>query len=236
MREVCGRLILDTLDELLDPKHTALVVIDMQRGSFAKGGASERAGHDVSEVQRVAERTGELMDAARAAGVMLAHIRVANLPGHSSSSPAWLRALSGNRGKLANPISPDEMMIEGSWETEFCDECTPLEGELVVTKRRSSAFIGTDLEQILRSNGIETVAIAGIVTQGCVEATIRDAAHRDFYNVLVEDCVGGYNTTLHDAAMTVMRARHDTCTSDEVTESWQRATADATPAPVGATA
>jgi nicotinamidase-related amidase len=114
-------------------------------------------------------------------------------------------------------------MIEGSWETEFCDECTPLEGELVVTKRRSSAFVGTDLEQILRSRGIEAVAVVGIVTQGCVEATIRDAAHRDFYNVLVDDCVAGYNLELHEASLKVMRARHDTCTAAEAAAVWGRA-------------
>lgn len=223
VREICGKLVRDSLEELLEPEQCALVVIDMQKGSFVKGGASWRAGHPVGLVEEVAQRCGELIATARAAGVRVFHIRVANLPGQTSSSPAWLRALAGNRQALQNPVVPQEMSIEGTWETEICDECRPVEGETVITKRRSSAFVGTDLALLLRSAGIETVAVVGIVTHGCIEATIRDAAHRDFYNVLVEDCVGGYNLELHEAALTVMRARHDHCTAAEATAIWQRA-------------
>lgn len=224
MREICGKQVYDTLDELLEPRHTALVVIDMLNGGLGRGPAGyERAGHDVSMVEAIASRCGELIDAARRSGVTLAHIRVANLPNQASSSPAWLRSLALT-GKAA-PIDPAKLSIDGTWQTEFIDECAPMEGELVVTKHRSSAFVGTDLELLLRSNGIESVAVIGIATPGCVEATIRDAAHLDFYTVLVEDCVAGYDLELHEAALKVMCARHDHCDATTATDVWERAAA-----------
>src|SRR5581483_2893674 len=185
MEEICGKTVRSTLEELLDPAVCALVVIDMQRGAVASSGAAGRAGHEVSMMAAIAPRCGRVIEAARAHGVRVVHVRVANLPDGASSSPAWLRSLINIGG--AHPVDPAALSIEGTWETEFCDECTPEPGELVVTKRRPSAFIGTDLEALLRSAGIESVAVIGVATPGCVEATIRDASHRDFYTVLIED-------------------------------------------------
>jgi nicotinamidase-related amidase len=222
MREVSGKAVCDTMEELLDPKRCALVVIDMQKGGFGRGPADyKRSGHDLSGVEEIAPRCRDLIDAARATGVLVAHIRVANLPGQTSSSPAWLRSLTVV-GKQS-PIDPGNLSIEGTWQTEFIEECTPLPGELVITKHRSSAFVGTELALLLRSSGIETVAVIGIATPGCVAATIRDAAHLDFYNVLIEDCVAGYNRELHDAALTVLRARHDHTTAADATRIWEAA-------------
>jgi nicotinamidase-related amidase len=99
----------------------------------------------------------------------------------------------------------------------------PEDGEIVITKRRPSAFFGTELALLLRSRGIESVAVIGISTGGCVEATVRDATHHDLYTIVVEDAVGAYDEAVHEAAMTVMRARHDTCTVEQAMDVWRRA-------------
>lgn len=228
MREICGKQVYDTLEELLEPSQCALLVVDMLKQGLGRGPADyHRPGHDVSMVEAIAAPCSALIDVARSAGVTVVHIRVANLPNQASSSPAWLRSFT--RISKKSPIDPANLSIEGTWQTEFIEECLPLDGEFVITKHRASAFIGTDLELLLRSTGIEAVVVIGIATPGCVEATIRDAAHRDFYNVLIEDCVAGYNLELHEAALKVICARHDHCTAAAATAIWEQAVALATP-------
>jgi nicotinamidase-related amidase len=172
------------------------------------------------------------MDRARELGIFVVHIQTITLPDGRSDSPSWWRAKGG--GMAGDP----EFMLEGTWGAEICEECAPLPGEPVVTKHRSSAFRGTNLDLILRSNRIETVVIIGEQTPGCIEATYRDAAYHDYYNVLVEDCVGAFSRELHEASITIQRARHDVCLADEVLSIWRGARARETAgrgalAPVG---
>jgi nicotinamidase-related amidase len=224
MLEICGKVVRDTVEELLDPNICALLVIDMQKGAVGGGGTIAESGHNMSMMPRVVQRCGEAIRAARSYGVPVFHVRVENLPDGKSSPAAWLRALHCiSNGR---PVDLGRLSIEGDPATEFCDECMPCPGEIVITKRRPSAFIGTDLSILLRSQGIESVAIVGISTAGCVDATLRDATHNDFYAVLVEDAVGAYDQVLHDAAMTIMRARHDVFRLDQAIRVWQTARVD----------
>ena len=93
-------------------------------------------------------------------------------------------------------------------------------------RRRSSTArarsAGTDLDLILRAAGIETVVVIGEQTPGCVEATFRDAAYHDYYNVLVEDCVAAFDEEQHEASLLVQRRRHDVCTAEQVLGSGER--------------
>lgn len=221
MIEICGKQVRDTLEELLDPATTALVVIDMQKGAVSHGGAIGDSGHDLSMMPRVADQCGRAIRAARANGVPIFHIRVENLPDGKSSPAAWLRALyTAANGR---PIDLGRLSVKGDPATDFCEQCEPEGDEIVITKRRPSAFVSTELELLLRSQGIESVALVGVSTGGCVEATLRDAVHNDFYAVLIDDAVGAYDEAVHEAALTVMRARHDHCTLDEAIRVWESA-------------
>ena len=221
MIEICGKPVRDTLDELLDPDASALIVIDMQKGAVFPGGAIGDSGHDLSMMPRVRERCSAAIEAARRNGVPVFHIRVENLPDGASSPAAWLRALyTASNGR---PIDLGKLSVKGDQATDFCEECLPLDGETVITKRRPSAFVATELGLLLRSQGIESVALVGVSTGGCVEATLRDAVHNDFYAVLLEDAVGAYDVDVHEAALTVMRARHDICTVQEAAAVWDSA-------------
>lgn len=216
MLEISGKRVRETLEELLDPATTALLVIDMQVGESALGDSVD--GHDAGMMAGVVRRCAEAIGSARAAHVPVIHVRVANLPNGESSPPAWLRALTNQSGGV--PTALDRLSIEGEPSTDFRPECSPAPGEAVVTKRRPSAFFGTDLALILRAQRIETVAVVGTATSGCVEATMRDATHHDFYAVLIEEAVGDRDQRLHDAALVVMRARHDVCTLPEAIAAW----------------
>jgi nicotinamidase-related amidase len=74
----------------------------------------------------------------------------------------------------------------------------------------------------LRCNGIRTVVLTGVITQGCVESTARDAMFHDYYTVIATDCVATYNRDLHDASLKVMGSRFDMLTAAELTGIWEK--------------
>lgn len=73
---------------------------------------------------------------------------------------------------------------------------------------------------ILRNRNIKTTVVVGLVTQGCVEATVRDAEQYGYYPVVLRDCVCSPRKDLHEAALIVMSARYDVVTSQELLELW----------------
>jgi nicotinamidase-related amidase len=93
----------------------------------------------------------------------------------------------------------------------------------VVRKYRSSAFWGTNLELLLRSNGIRTVVIGGCTTEGCVESTARDAMFNDLYVVIAADGVASDDREQHEASMLLMQHRFDIATAGEIADVWATA-------------
>ena len=112
---------------------------------------------------------------------------------------------------------------QGTPGHEFVKALTPHRGEPVVRKHRSSAFWGTNLELLLRSNGIRTVVIGGCTTEGCVESTARDAMFNDLYVVIAVDCVASDDREQHEASLLLMRHRFDLATADEIASVWAAA-------------
>lgn len=93
------------------------------------------------------------------------------------------------------------MCVEGSRESEIHGALAPRPGDKVVTKRRYSAFFGTDLEIVLRCLKIEDLVIAGIMTNMCVESTARDAYYRDFRVFIPADGTGSVTEEMHRASL-----------------------------------
>jgi nicotinamidase-related amidase len=110
--------------------------------------------------------------------------------------------------------------VQDTWGGEILSEVAPAKTEIVVRKWRSNSFIGTNLDLVLRAHEIKTVVITGVVTQGCVESTAREASFRDYYVVVLEDCVATYDRDLHEASLKIMRTRVDVAPSDEVLRVW----------------
>ena len=213
MKEIFGKMVCETIEEVLNPEWCAVLPIDLQNDFMLPNGAVGKAGGDLSEMVELLPKAEQFIKRTRELGVKLIHIRIVDLPDGESDSPSWLRA----KGSISGVTS---FAVEGTWGAEFTEGCEPRPGEPVVTKHRSSAFVGTNLDMILKGNGIKTVVIIGEQTPGCVEATYRDAAYYDYYNVLVEDCVAGRDRELHDASIKVQKARHDVVTMDQVFSIW----------------
>ncbi len=219
MLEVDGRVIMNTPIEILDPRHTALIVIDMQNDFVSAEGKIAMAGNDVAAIRAMVPRLQRFLAEARACNVLCVHVQTLTLANHLSDSDAWLY-------HKTKGVKSTDWCLPGTWGAEIVEELLPLPGEPVVTKHRSSAFVNTTLDQILRSTARRTVVIAGEQTPGCIEATYRDAAYYDYYNVLASDCVAAYRQDLHEASLLIQRARHDVFESAEIMKYWSAATAE----------
>src|SRR5262245_55576249 len=226
MINIEGKIVLTELAELVDPAHTALIVIDMQRDFIEQDGLFASLGIDRSMYAESRPRLASLLAAARRGGTMVIHLQNTALPDRMSDSPAQIR-FNLRMHKDARRNQPSlRYTIPGTPGHEFAKEFAPIENELVVRRYRSSGFWGTNLDMLLRSNGIKTVVVGGCTTEGCVESTARDAMFNDFYVVIAEDCVASDDRAQHDASMLLMRHRFDIAAGDEIKRIWRTRNAE----------
>jgi len=166
------------LERKIDPAHTALVVVDMQRDYCCSGGILTRMGFDIAPVQALAPRLAGFVDRARNARVPIIHLKMAFLP--ELRSPALTEHY--RRSGLERPLDPSLL--------EFF-EVVPRPGEVVISKYRYSGFVSTYLERYLRANSVQTLVITGVATNVCVESTARDGFMRDYSVVIPHDMTEG---------------------------------------------
>ncbi len=221
MIEIEGKTVFTELEELIDPAHTALIVIDMQRDFIEPEGLFGSLGIDLSMYAESRPRLAALLGAARKAGTAVMHLQNTALPDRKSDSPAQIRFNLRMHKDARRNQPPLRYTIPGTLGHEFAPEFAPREDELVVRKYRSSGFWGTNLAMLLRSNGIKTVVVGGCTTEGCVESTARDAMFNDFYVVIAKDCVASDDKAQHDASMLLMRHRFDMASGAEIQRIWQ---------------
>jgi nicotinamidase-related amidase len=218
--EIAGKQVFTTLEELVDPAHTALLVVDMQRDFCTPGGAFDRLGVDISMYPPMVPRLARLIDGARAAGVPVIYIQMTVLPGRASDSPAQIRFNLRLHLGSEGVVEPLAYTPDGSEGQQIIPELAPRDGDLVVKKYRSSAFWGTNLDMLLRANAIKTCVVSGCTTEGCVESTARDAMFGDYYVVIPEDCVASDDRAQHDASLLLMRHRFDLASSEAILGVW----------------
>lgn len=214
MREIWGKKFFTSIEEIIAPQHSALLIIDVQNDFCAEGGYFHSLGKDTSMIRDMIPTLIKLVDETRSLGIRIIWIQQTTLPGGCSDSPAWLYC------KTRDGKRPD-YVTKGTWGHEFVDGLQPLNGETVMQKFRFSAFTKTPLDLLLQASDIKTVIIAGVVTQGCVEATTRDASYHDYFTVVIEDCVASTSRDLHEASLKYMASRYDILTSVELLTLWK---------------
>jgi ureidoacrylate peracid hydrolase len=135
-------------------------------------------------------------------------------------SDAWLEQAERRRG---GSYTEHEVCAPGSWNFEFYGEVQPLATEPIVTKHRFSAFYNTDLDTILRSNGIRTIVATGVATNVCVETSVRDAFVRDYHVVILEDATATYSPEEAAASLaTIDRYFGEVAASEQVIKIWEQ--------------
>jgi ureidoacrylate peracid hydrolase len=212
LKEYYGKTFYDQDHEILAPHRTALIVVDVQNDMGHPDGAFGK-----SEITAMVPRVAEMVAAARSHGVLIVWLRNTVLPNGLSDSPAWL-AFRSRHG-----FASLDFTIKGTWGHELMEPLQSLPGDAVVDKHRSSGFAGTDLDSILRSNGIESVVVCGCMTEGCVESTVRDAAFCDYYPVVIEDLVRSNTPRYHQLSVEVMSSQFRMRTAEQVTAVWSGA-------------
>ena len=214
---------LRTLSEKVDPKHSALILVDVLNDFCAEGGAMHREGRDLSLVHAMMPRLERLLAEARAARVHCVWIRCAyNTPPNHYLSEVWLEHCERRR---AGAYVKFKVCEPGEWNGDFF-RLRPLPDEVTVTKHRYGAFESTNLDLILRSKGIRSVIMTGVATNVCVETTARQAFMRDYYVVFASDCCATYSQAQHDATLVNIDLFFgEVVTSDQVMACWPRAEA-----------
>ena len=233
MREAYGKLVYDSLAEVVDPSHTAIVVVDMQNDLVAPGGLADRNGAPLPGNRRIIDDLRVLLQGAREASIPVIYIMYTIHPGLPTVTPAWvyngIRLFSGTLLSPARPgISSLEGLFEGTWGWEVIEELAPEEGDILVQKHHLGGFWDTNLDKILRGNGIETVVVTGTATSGCVFDTAVGAAANDYYTVYVRDCVTTMNPKTHEVGMKLLASRYDGPSSEELLALWAAANGNGT--------
>jgi ureidoacrylate peracid hydrolase len=206
---------LTTLAEKVDPRNAAVLVVDMQNDFCHPDGASGRNGRSTAMAEAMTPNLQRLLKEARGAGVPVIFIRMVRNEHTRSEVEREHRLRRGGEAPVC---------IEGSWGAEWYG-VEPEEGEAIVTKHRYSAFIGTDLDLILRSKGIKSLIVTGVATNVCVESTARDGYMLDYYVVFMVDCsacsAGG---EVHQATLDNIERTFGVLASvDELVACWQTA-------------
>lgn len=172
------------------PEETALIVVDMQNAYASKGGYIDIAGFDVSGAPPVIARIQTLLEASRRAGVQVVFFQNGWDPGYVEAggpgSPNWHKS-NAMKTMRARPELYGSLLAKGGWDYALVDELAPLPGDIVVAKTRYSGFFNTGLDSTLRARGIRTLAFCGIATNVCVESTLRDAFHLEYFCLLLDD-------------------------------------------------
>jgi nicotinamidase-related amidase len=189
-----------------EPATTALIVIDMQRDFVEPGGFGEALGNDVSLLQRAVAPTRRVLEAARAASVLVIHTREGHRPDLSDCPPAKLA-----RGHLDNGIGDagpmGRILVRGEYGHDIVDDLKPLPGEPVVDKPGKGAFYATDLEAMLRVRGIRSLVVTGVTAEVCVQTTVREANDRGFECLVLSDCIASYFPEFYEMTLKMVKAQ-----------------------------
>lgn len=212
--------VLRTLGEQVDPAHTAVIVIDVQKDFCATdGGMGAVLGLDMSSIQAASKTLDRFIEGARAADVPVVWVREVFSPD---------RMMPNHR--LLNGEGDDLLLIrEGTDGTDWYSGIGgPRPGEAVITKWNYDAFHETDLNAWLRAHGIVTLVMTGFTTNVCVETTARHGYLEGYYIVTLSDCTGAPDPVEHAAAIVNLgKYFGSVTTSDDVLGAWARQPADA---------
>jgi ureidoacrylate peracid hydrolase len=209
------------LGSIVDPRHTALIIIDPQHDFCSPEGAmAQRFGFDMKEINEAVPRLNAFIESCRSAGVLVVWVR--EIFADSKMRPNQ-KALWGG-GDDIWLIREDGPGIE--WYERMI---SPAENEPVITKWQYDGFEDTDLELLLQSRGIQTLLMTGFTTNVCVETTARHGYIKGYHIVLVPDCAGAPTPAEHEGAVfNIGTYFGKVVNSEELVGLWEKQSAPAT--------
>ena len=178
----------------IDPATTAVVLIEYQNDFTSDGGVLHGAVSEVMGKTDMLANTRRVVDAARQAGATVMHAPITFKPGYLELSSHPYGILKG--------VVDGNAFVKGSWGAAIVDELSPQEDDIVVEgKRGLDTFASTNLDFILRSKGVKTIALGGFLTNCCVESTMRSGYENGYEVITLTDCVAATSIDEHENAI-----------------------------------
>ncbi|SEH30454.1 cysteine hydrolase [Rhizobium sp. NFR12] len=176
---------------------TGLIIVDLTNDFLAPDGAYGRAGQGAPEIAALSERIKPLVDVMRAKGGYIISAQFTLVPGKGGEP------IISPHLKELRPFLGKGDFAPGTWGNSLIDDLAP--ADLIVEKVAYSAFYMTRLEWVLRKCGIEKLVIGGIVTNGGVASTVRDAHVRDFETITLSDGSAAFSQETHETAIAALK-------------------------------
>jgi nicotinamidase-related amidase len=178
----------------IDPTTTAVVLIEYQNDFTSEGGVLHGAVQEVMDKTDMLANTKRVVDQARSAGATVMHAPITFAEGYNELSDHPYGILKG--------VVDGSAFVKGGWGAAIVDDLAPAEGDIVVEgKRGLDTFASTNLDFILRSKGITTIALGGFLTNCCVESTMRSGYENGYKVVTLSDCLAATSVEEHDNAL-----------------------------------
>lgn len=197
-------------DTPLTPARAALLTIDLQNDFLHPDGAYGRAGQGADAIKALPDRIAPLARALRDKGGTYLSAQFTLIPG-----PGGEPLISPHLAKL-RPFLTKGDFAPGAFGHQLVDALAP--ADYTVEKVAYSAFYQTRLEYILRALGIDTIIVGGIVTNGGVASTVRDAHLRDIRTVLLSDGCAAFRDDVHEATLMSLGSVTQIATCSEALE------------------
>jgi ureidoacrylate peracid hydrolase len=171
-------------------EETAIVVIDMQNAYASPGGYVDQAGFDIAGAAGTIGQIAKVLETARGAGMTVIYLQngwdADYVEAGGPGSPNWHKS-NALKTMRERPELQGKLLAKGGWDYALVDPLTPQSGDIVLAKTRYSAFFNSQLDSTLRSRGIRNIVFVGIATNVCVESTLRDGFHLEYFGVMLED-------------------------------------------------
>jgi ureidoacrylate peracid hydrolase len=202
----------------IDVEKTAIIVVDMENDFGSKNGMFDRAGIDISMIQKTVEPSRNVLAAARKEAIKIIYLKMGYMPNlsdlGSEGAPNRVRHLQVMHvGDTMH--APDgresRILIRDSWGTDMIPQLQPQADDIILYKTRFSGFYQTALDSILKKLNKKYLIVIGCTTSICVESTVRDAMFRDYLSVVLEDCTSepigyGLPRSNHEASLLSIQA------------------------------
>jgi nicotinamidase-related amidase len=212
MISYAGMEILDSLDELVDPKHTALLLWD-----FAENVVLNRYSTD-----SLVRNSAKLLAAAREHGVLTIFSHQNNMRIVGDTGAPTVRMRLTRAGRAVSDIAREPEPRGFPAKPQLVEAMRPKENEIVFEKFIPNAFLGTSFEWWLRKYAIKTIILTGVNVATGINGTAREAICRGFYAVIARDCVGTNSPEDYAAAVNYLEKLFDVFDSSAIIDSWSR--------------
>jgi nicotinamidase-related amidase len=177
-----------------DPKTTAVVLIEYQNDFTTDGGVLHGAVSEVMAKTDMLAHTRDVVTAARSAGATVMHAPITFAEGYGEITNHPYGILKG--------VVDGNAFVKGSWGAAIVDDLAPADGDILIEgKRGLDTFASTNLDFILRSKGITTIALGGFLTNCCVESTMRSGYENGYQVITLSDCVAATSVEEHENAL-----------------------------------